>query len=210
MTVSQKLSALAEGMPKLVTAGKDWVFAHMTQPSGLFYRAAFPENSDLEVSLPQCGGVLTDMFRMVTGLDTLRLTVPEGMACKVNYFVYNSSIRVLQLPAVFPVSDFTSFAGRCSRLEEIWGQLDLSASAGNDACFNSCTVLREVRFLPESIYLSISFKQSGQLSAESVASIVEGLAQVETPQILSLHDTVKNALTQTQRTAIEAKNWTLE
>lgn len=196
-------------MPKVFAAGKNWVCRHITQPSGLFYKAEFPAGSSFSMEMPACNGTLTDMFRMVSGLETLALSIPEHIVCKVNYFAYSSTLRQLQLPAAFAVSDFTNFANRCGQLEEITGAFDLSQSSSNEGCFGSCTALREVRFVPGSILKSISFKQSNQLSAESVASILEGLGSVETAQTLTLHDTVRAQLTPAQIAAIEAKNWQL-
>lgn len=209
MTLSQKLTAVAENMTAVYEAGKDQIFHYVTQPSGMFYKRAFPEGSSLSVRLPDSNGVLTDMFRLVTGLDTLTLTLPPEQSCKLNYFAYSSSLRLLQLPAGIKASSFIDFANRCSALEEISGVIDLSESTSNEGCFSSCPLLREVRFRPESIFLSISFKQSKVLSAQTVQSIVEGLATVQQTQTLTLHENVKAALTQEQRAVITARNWLL-
>ena len=208
MTVAEKLTAIGENMPKVYDAGKNWVFRYMTQPNGLFYKAAFPEGSSLRVSLPNCSSLLTEMFRLATGLHTLELQLPDVLS-KANYMFYSCSLRVLRLPNGLRVSDFVNFANRCEQLEEVWGNLDLTESSSNDGCFGSCNLLREVRFVPNSIRKSISFKQSGQLSEASVASILAGLATVETTQTLTLHDTVKATLTNAQIAALEAKNWQL-
>jgi len=208
MTLAEKLTAVAENVPKVYDAGKGWVFAHMARPDGLFYKTAFPAGTSLRISLAATGGTLTEMFRLCTGLEVLELTPPD-ISCKVNYFIYSSDIRLLRLTGYLRVSDFTNFATRCSALEEIEGVIDLTESSSNEGCFGSCPQLREVRFTPESIKLSISFKQSDQLSADTVASIVAGLATVAETQTLTFHDAVKATLTDDQTALITAKNWLL-
>ena len=208
MTIAQKLTTAAENMPKVFDAGKSWVFAHMSRPNGLFYKTAFPAGSSLNISLTSTNGTLTEMFRLTTGLERLEITVPD-FPCKVNYFLYSSAIRVLRLNGDLRASDFTNFAARCSALEEIHGTIDLTDSTDNENCFGSCPLLREVRFAPGSIHKSVCFKQSALLSADSVASIVAGLATVEETQNLELHNTVEATLTPTQRAQITAKNWQL-
>lgn len=208
MTAAEKLITVAENMPKVYDAGKSWVFSHMARPDGLFYKIAFPEGSSLRISLLATEGTLTEMFRLTTGLESLEVTMPDR-PCKVNYFVYGSSLRVLRLPAGLQVADFTNFAARCSALEEVIGTIDLTESSSNDSCFNSCPQLREVRFAPGSIYKSLGIKNSEKLSAATVESILSGLATVDTPQTLTLHSTVKEALTETQKAALTAKNWLL-
>lgn len=208
MTVAEKLTAIGENMPKVYDGGKAWVFAYMVHPDGLFYKTAFPEGTELKMDMPVCDGTLTEMFRLVTGLDVLELNLPDVL-CKANYSLYGSSVRVLRLPNGLRASDFTYFANRCSLLEEVWGRIDLTESSSNENCFNNCKQLREVRFAPGSIRKSLSFYQSDKLSAESVASILAGLATVQETQTLSLHATVKASLTAAQLSALTAQNWQL-
>jgi hypothetical protein len=96
-----------------------------------------------------------------------------------------------------------------SSIEEIVEPLDFSAMSGlkTQNAFN-CSNLREVRFVTESIKWSITFT-AAVLSAESIQSIIDGLATVETAQILTLHKDVKAKLTQTQLDTITGKNWSL-
>lgn len=208
MTLGEKLTAIGGKMPEIYDRGKDWVFQHMTQPSGLFYKAAFPQGSSLRVSMPNCKGPLTEMFRLVTGLQTLELELPDA-AYKANYMCYNSSIQELYLPNGLRATDFTNFANYNYVLEAVYGVIDLTESSSNDGCFANCGVLREVRFAPGSIHKSLSLKHSAQLSAATVTSVLEGLAPVETTQTLALHNTVKATLTDAQIAALEAKNWQL-
>lgn len=69
-----------------------------------------------------------------------------------------------------------------------------------------CEHLREVRFVENGIPASMGF-QSAKLSAESIQSIIDGLATVETAQTLTLKSAI--TLTDEQKATIYNKGWTL-
>ena len=77
--------------------------------------------------------------------------------------------------------------------------------------FNYIYSLVNVRFVANTIKLSIAFAQSDNLSTETIQSIIDGLADLTggTAQTLTLHSTVGSKLTDTQKATITAKNWTL-
>ncbi len=76
--------------------------------------------------------------------------------------------------------------------------------------FKSCRSLVEIRF-EGVIGKNISLSDSSKLSAQSVQSIIDCLKDLTggTAQTLALHATVGNKLTEAQKAAITAKNWTL-
>ncbi len=74
--------------------------------------------------------------------------------------------------------------------------------------FNNCNNLRKISFVAESIKWSVKFT-SAVLSDESIQSIIDGLATVETAQTLTLHADVKAKLTDEQKATITNKNWNL-
>lgn len=76
--------------------------------------------------------------------------------------------------------------------------------------FASCTALEEVRF-SGTIAQMAYFANSSNLSADSVQSIIDALKDLTgaTAQKVTFHKTVGNKLTQAQKDAITAKNWTL-
>ena len=99
-------------------------------------------------------------------------------------------------------------------LEVIDGtHLDFSnvISASNTNAFPTNPSLQEVRFVPNSIKVSIKFANSSQLSADTIQSVIDGLSDLTggTAQTLTLHSTVGSKLTDTQKATITAKNWTL-
>ena len=65
----------------------------------------------------------------------------------------------------------------------------------------------EIRFKENTIGVSISFAWTRPLSAESIQSIIDGLATVETAQTLTLHANVK--ILQSQVDSANAKGWTV-
>ncbi len=76
--------------------------------------------------------------------------------------------------------------------------------------FNRATNLESIAFSGV-IGTSISFINSALLTTASVNSIINALKDLTgaTAQTLTLHADVKNKLTQEQKNAIKAKNWTL-
>ena len=76
--------------------------------------------------------------------------------------------------------------------------------------FQHCANLENITF-EGTIDSDISFPQSSKLSADSVQSIIDALVDLTgaTAQTLTFHATVGGKLTQTQKDAISAKNWTL-
>ena len=99
-------------------------------------------------------------------------------------------------------------------LEVIDGKpLDFASvtSASNTNAFPSCASLKEVRFVPNTIKLSISFANCSNLSSDTIQSIIDGLTDLTggTAQTLTLHATVGSKLTDEQKATITAKNWEL-
>jgi hypothetical protein len=92
-----------------------------------------------------------------------------------------------------------------SGVEEIQEPFDFSSSTNSRNAF-TCSYLREVRFVPETIYYSTDII-SGVLSNESIQSTIDGLAYVTTSQNLKLHKDI--VLTDNQKQVINAKGWTL-
>lgn len=103
---------------------------------------------------------------------------------------------------------FDLFMGN-GELETIQEPLNIPNVTRTANAFGECLALKDIRFVPETIKMSISFAHSSLLSDESIQSIIDGLATVETMQTLTLHSTVGAKLTETQLTQIANKNWIL-
>lgn len=89
-------------------------------------------------------------------------------------------------------------------------KLDVSKCVAADSLkntFHYCIALKNVSFVENSIHVSVSFAYSSLLSAESVQSIIDGLATVTTAQTITFHKDI--ALTDEQKQTINEKGWTL-
>lgn len=96
-------------------------------------------------------------------------------------------------------------------LREILGALDVSRCTDFSNAFIRCDVLETVQFQPGTINKSISVADSSKLTDESIQSVLDGLADLTgvTAQTLTLHAAVGAKLTDAQKAAASAKNWTL-
>ena len=118
-------------------------------------------------------------IKTIVGVDVSKLNT-----CR-NMFGYCRELVSIERP--FDMSKFTA-----------WSMADM---------FSNCISLVDVRFVAETIKESIAFAQSSLLSAESVQSIIDGLAYVDTKQNLTLSNQI--VLTDNQKQVIDAKGWTL-
>lgn len=97
-----------------------------------------------------------------------------------------------------------TFSG--SAIETIEEPLDFSQVSDTLNTF-ACDNLREIRFVSSTIKISLNFSRCSKLSAQSVQSIIDGLATVTTAQTLTLNSAI--ILTDAQKASITAKGWTL-
>lgn len=96
-------------------------------------------------------------------------------------------------------------------LRVIGGVLNLTNAEYTTSMFYGLDALEEVRFVPGSIRITNGFGQSPLLSDASIQSIIDGLADLtgKTTQTFTFHADVGAKLTEEQKAAITAKNWTL-
>ena len=93
-----------------------------------------------------------------------------------------------------------------SGIEIIQEPLDISQVTTTQNAF-ACDNLTEIRFVSGSIKVNIDFNRCAKLSAQSIQSIIDGLATVTTAQTLTLNSTI--ILTDAQKASITTKGWTL-
>ena len=93
-----------------------------------------------------------------------------------------------------------------SAIETIEEPLDFTQVSNAQNAF-ACDHLTEIRFVSGTIKASVSFNRCSTLSAQSIQSIIDGLATVTTAQTLTLNSTI--VLTDAQKATITAKGWTL-
>jgi hypothetical protein len=89
--------------------------------------------------------------------------------------------------------------------------LDFSSATNVSNTFYGCMVLKEVRFAPNSLKLSLSLSNSNLLSADSIQSIIDGLADLtgQPAQTLDFHADIVAKLTEEQWVQITDKNWSV-
>jgi len=172
----------------------DITFCKYGTPSASMLFATFNRSSVTSIKLT-CGQTVTTAFSMedfcrsATRLEKVDL----------------SGIQPLK-----PSSIATAFYS-CYELQEIIGAFDLSECSNTKTPFQSCISLETVQFVPGKINASLSLGQSPLLSDESIQSIIDGLADLidGTAKTLTLHADVGAKLTDEQKAAAAAKNWTL-
>ena len=96
-------------------------------------------------------------------------------------------------------------------IKSVYGALDVSECTSFTNWLNGAPNLEDIEFAPGTIKISIPFSWNDKLTDASVQSIIDGLADLtgQTAQTLTFTGTVGNKLTQAQKDAISAKNWTL-
>ena len=198
--------------------GRD-IWNYVRSISGAFQYNTFPTGTNFVLNIPNLSlsdneGNLNYIFRSATGLESITLKcTTRGVATHAHgAFSRCYDLKFLDL------SEFNTTFGtstdvfyNCTKLEEIRGEIE-NTTTNWTLWFESCVKLREVRFKANSIKGNFTISKSPLLSAESVQSIVDGLADVTggTSYKLTLHTDVKSKLTEEQLAAIAAKNWTMD
>ena len=129
--------------------------------------------------------------------------------CKNMASVFSQCLILKEAILNFSTKNITTYVSafnNCPMLEKIIGVLDFSNSSVGYMFFK-CENLEDVTFEPNTLSLSMSLAQSSKLTSESVQSIIDGLATVETAQTLTLNSAI--VLTDEQKATINAKGWTL-
>lgn len=185
----------------------------VTIPS--YANAAFPDGYELTLNIPNFtpDSNLLGNWANVTGLKRLKL-VSSAAASELNASTLMNSSSI----EVFDISEFprnftrmTSTFLHCRYLREIIGAFDFTGAVFNGYEFFNCYALEEIRIKTGTLNKSMAVAQSDKLSAESIQSIIDGLADLtgQTTQTLTLHATVGAKLTDEQKATVTAKNWTL-
>lgn len=183
-----------------------------------FSGAEFPENFELVLRikyLANSGSSFNGTFNNCANLKTLKLINENNTDLSLN--VSNAFARGLGKTPTLELIDLTEFNRKFSyclntfryqeKLKSILGKLNLNECTSTANIFQNCYALEDIEFESGTINLSISFAQSSKLSANSINSIIDGLATVGTKQTLGLHSTVSSLLTDEQYNIIFSKNW---
>lgn len=190
----------------------------VAKTSGWFYDVTFPENTELVIEVPNFSTDASETFQSTKGVVSAKLICRNDIAeratitgiCRYNYAIKRLDLSEFNRK----FSDaYMAFNG-CTQLEEIVGVLEPQAGVTKNIytnAFGSCYKLRKIRFAKNSILNDLVLSNSADLSAESIQSIIDGLADLTgaTAQKVIFHKDVGAKLTDEQKVAISAKNWTL-
>lgn len=184
-----------------------------------YKNAAFPAGYELTLNIPNLNPDITNdgcdigNWSNVTGLKRLKLVSSVSVpGLKAITLMYASSIEVFDI-SEFPRNFKTMLSTflHCNYLREIIGELDLTLATFNGYEFFNCFALEELRIKAGTLNKSMAIAQSNKLSAESIQSVVDGLADLtgQTAQTLTFHADVGAKLSEEQKATITVKNWTL-
>ena len=147
------------------------------------------------------------MFHYNYGVKKVVLNMPDEV--QYMYATFGNTPNLEEVVLNFITKNIIQYntAFKCPKLKRIIGVLDFSSATAVTNMFINCNSLEEVRFEPNTLSLSISLSSSSELTNESIQSIIDGLATVETAQTLTLNSAI--VLTDEQKATINAKGWTL-
>ena len=218
-TVTDAVDTLIAGFGQGGGGGND-LSAYLTSMQWSFSGADFTDNPDINISLKRAVTNIRSAFEGTTGVETITLSCPESdSGVNVTSTFAGCPARVIDLSR-FPIKiggGATNMFAGTRNLTEIKGELDFSLCTGTANMFRdggaSIIQLREIRFKQGTINtLDNSYLwQANLLSDASIQSIIDGLADLtgSTAQTLRLHADVGAKLTDAQKAAASAKNWTL-
>lgn len=149
------------------------------------------------------------MFTFNNGVKKVILNMPDE--CKYMRATFSQAKKIEVIVLNFSTKNIINYNSTfySSTVKRIIGVLDFSSTTSATRTFTSCNHLEEVTFEPNTLSISMSLANCIKLTSESIQSIIDGLATVETAQTLTLHADVKAKLTETQIAQITSKNWNL-
>lgn len=197
-----------------VQGGADrWQYA--TGLQYLFQNAAFPADTVLEINAPMAKGDLSSFMSGATGVKKLVLTGnhADNPVTFRQVFYRNPDIEVADFSGfgTCKVERLNSIAQQATALREIIGEFDFTDCVEINNPFTSAPALVEFRIKEATLALTVSFSHSPLLSDATIQSVIEGLANLagQTTKTVTFHASVGARLTEEQKAAITAKNWTL-
>lgn len=136
------------------------------------------------------------------------ITCKEGSTNARSVF-YNSRMTGIPVPVIITGVPARETFGQCTKLETI-SRLVLEDVTDCTGMFTGCTQLQNLN-VEGSIDVNFNLAAAEKLSEKSVELVLKCLKdlQDQTTQTLTLHNTVGSRLSDEQKAAITAKNWTL-
>lgn len=169
----------------------------------------FPEGTELTIRMKQCASC-DAAFRLSKNLRSATLIVEtEGVGSWSQLFQQSSQLELVDISrfAIKPTN--IQYAFQATSVKKIIGALDLSSCITTAAMFDKNAPIEDIEFVPETIKVNIDFSRCAFLTADSINSILNGLADLtgSTQQQVAFHSTILRGLTTAQLDIIAAKNW---
>ncbi len=131
----------------------------------------------------------------------------SGFTNNILYMFYKSAVKKIKLMDFTLSKTLDSVFRECKSLETI-ELLRFSAVNTYNNTFLGCTALENIVVEGE-IANSISFSDSNKLTHDSLMSVINALAIVETTKTLTLHADSKALLTDAEKAIATEKGWTI-
>ena len=177
----------------------------------MYQDVAVPVGYELNLRIKKLDAIQYAFYR-TTGLKSIKIASETGKGY-TSYAFRQTAAEVIDLSEmVYQFQDAIYLFYNASNLRSVYGELDFSLVTGSPTSWlDGCKLLEDIGFKAGTIKVSIDFYWCGNLSAESIESIINGLADLtgSTAQKVSLHTATINKLTTEQMDRITAKNWVL-
>lgn len=181
-------------------------FASMTNTNGFLTNCTNLKTIGI-LSVPKVKS-LEYLFKGCSSLESIG-QFDVSSATSLSPFTDSAKLKSVDfINSTSKVTDFSGlFVGK-TVLETVKG-LDLSNATNVTNMFLGCSNLKNATFVENSIKISFNLGSSPLLTDESIQSLKNGLATVETAQDLIIHNDVATRLTDEQKATISSKNWNI-
>ena len=203
-------SGMADAVMGIQSGGVDW-FQYASSINGMFSAAVLPENTEIELNIPNVKN-LGNTFQGAINVKKVKLKGNiNGNVVRLGSGFWGASnletIDLSEFKCTF--GDMGGAFRQCPELKYIYGEFDCTSTTTMQSIFLLTSALEHIRFKKGTISVALDCVYIKNLTDESIQSIIDGLATVETSQTLTFHKDVKNKLTEAQISQITSKNWTL-
>lgn len=212
MTIAEKLQTIAENQPKIYEAGYAKGQAEGGDGDNYYdtFWDAFQDYGNRTIYEHAFHSPYNSTMWTDENYNPKYPFVCSGSNCVDCMFQY-AAITDTKVPIYVDGKGGSYMFVSCTKLKTI-RLLYVTESTVFTSWFSGCSALENLTFARDSVIAgSLSFSNSPKLSTDSVQSVIDHLKDLtgKTAQTLTLHQTVKGALTDDQRAAIAAKNWEL-
>lgn len=193
-------------------------FYYATTLNNILSGIVFPENYEVVIKVKKAPTSSSYTLHQASGFRSTKWISEDN----TNLIQFNHSHRNSLYTSILERVDLTeynthfttiqeAFRGQ-TKLKSILGVFDVSncktvSSLSN--AFMECSALEDVEFASGTINVNISFSACKNLTAKSIQSIIDGLADLtgQTGQTVDFHSDIISKLTDEQWQQIYNKNW---